>query len=251
MTPQSLNGSALPPPERWALFLDIDGTMLDIAPQPDAVVVPADLKITLPALSQRLGGAVAIVTGRDIATADRLFAPIRLAISGQHGAELRAGPSDPVRALRDPGPIAAIGKRLQALAREFPGVRIEEKGLSVGVHFRHAPDAAQAVRAAVCAEERASDDTLEAIQGKMVWDLRPRGLNKGTAVATLMTEPLFAGRIPVVLGDDRTDEDGFGAAAGLRGFGILVGAKRATAAKFLLPTPQACRDWLAEIAGAL
>jgi trehalose 6-phosphate phosphatase len=241
-------GAVLPRLERWALFLDIDGTLIDIAPTPDSVTVPRRLIATLPALATRFSGALALVSGRALATMDRLFAPLRLTAAGQHGAEFRRRPEAPVESLVAPERIARAAELLRDLPARFPGIMVEEKGLSIAIHFRNAPEAAAPTRQAAIEAVEASDGALELLEGKMVWDLRPHHITKGTAIEMLMAEPPFAGRLPVMVGDDRTDEDGFAAAARLGGAGILVGPARPTGARFRLPDPRACRAWLAALA---
>ena len=250
MGPEPLVPAAfLPPPvERWALFLDIDGTLLDIAATPETVTVSETLRATLTVLQEQLSGAVALVSGRSIGAIDRLFAPLRFTIGGQHGAELRRQPGGTVETLVEPERVAAIAAELRGLAEEFPGVEVEEKGLSIAIHFRNAPAAETPTWDAATAAAARSDGFLEVLRGKMVWDLRPHDVTKGTAIEMLLADPPFAGRVPVFLGDDRTDEDGFAAVSRLGGAGILVGLPRPTLAQFRLPDPEACRAWLDRVA---
>lgn len=240
-------GATLPPLGRWALFLDIDGTLIDLAATPDSVTIPADLHPTLSGLGRRFDGAVALVSGRALASIDRLLAPLLLAAAGQHGAEIRPSAGAETELLVE-SKIAPIVKALQHMEATHPGVLVEDKGLSVAVHFRKAPAAEEAIRRAVSEQAARSRRALEMIAGNMVWELRPRGIHKGTAVELLLSHPPFIGREPIVLGDDRTDEDAFAAAARLGGVGILVGPLRHTAAAFRLPTSESCRRWLAALA---
>lgn len=202
-----------------ALFLDFDGTLVDIAARPDRVVVDAQLPGTLEALAVRLGGAVAILTGRWLADVDGLLAPAVLAGAGLHGAERREGGRVQMR------PVGGIGEIARALRERFGGddrVLVEDKGAAVALHFRLAPK-----RAAECAQAlrdaAAAWPGLEVVTGKMVIEARAHDCNKGRALRALAREAPFAGRTPVFAGDDVTDEDGFAAARELGGYGVKVG----------------------------
>lgn len=241
-------GATLPPIGRWALFLDIDGTLLEIAAAPDSVVVPEELVGLLEALHVRLDGAVAFVSGRALSAIDRLVAPLHLAAAGQHGAEIRRNPDAPIELLIDSAKVVAAAERLRDLEARHPGVLVENKGLSIAVHFRNAPEAEPEIRQAVLKQAALSAGALEVLGGKMVWDLHPSGVTKGTAIELLLGAPPFLGRAPIVLGDDRTDEFGFEAARRQGGAGILIGPPGPTTASFRLPDPQSCRRWLGSVA---
>jgi len=204
-----------------ALFLDFDGTLVDIAARPDRVVVARGLPATLEALVGRLGGAVAIVTGRWLADVDGLLAPAELAGAGLHGAELRDGRHGHVQ-VRVVGGIGEIARALRERFGADPRVLVEDKGAAVALHYRLAPERAaectQALRAAA-----ANWPGLEIVSGKMVIEARGHGSNKGSALRRLAAERPFRGRVPVFVGDDVTDEDGFAAAAALGGYGVKVG----------------------------
>ncbi len=237
--------STPPPPlaHDIALFHDLDGSLLDLAQRPDDVVVAPHLPKLLEALRQRLGGALAIVTGRQIQTVDRLLSPLQLPAAGLHGAELRrAG------AVTETRPAATDGLA-EALRRYFgddPNVLIEDKGMAVAVHYRLAPE-----RAAECeavASALASAMGLAATKGKMVIEVLPPQANKGNAVQTLMEQAPFAGRKPVFVGDDLTDENGILVAQAMGGYGVKVGAGP-SAARYRLDSVDAVHRWLAAGAG--
>ena len=228
-----------------ALFLDFDGTLVDIQPSPDAVGVNARLHALIATLADRLDGRVAIVSGRSIAQLDVLFGGLTLATSGSHGAELRAAgmAGDTPERPREFDPVIVA---MQAFADANPGVVVEVKSFGVGLHYRGAPGAEQAAQA--LATRLAADTDLSLQHGKMVFEVRVPG-DKGQAIAQFLTEAPFAGARPVFLGDDLTDEPGFVAVARAGGAGILVGPPRDTAATYRLNDVDAVLDWL-DAAGA-
>ncbi|MBS0562200.1 MAG: trehalose-phosphatase [Proteobacteria bacterium] len=228
--------TALPPFARAALLLDLDGTLLDLAPTPDSVVVPDGLRGDLRALRGRLGDAVAVVTGRPIAQVDALLADAPFAVAGEHGGAIRHAPGDPVaRApLRDPPPEwLEAGRRIAAA---HPGALFEPKSRGFVLHYRLAPQAGAPMRAAL-------DALLDGAEGfalmaaHMAWEVKPLGADKGTAVRGLMAAPPFRGRLPIFIGDDVTDEDGMAVAREMGGAGLRV--------QDAFGAPQAVRDWLA------
>jgi trehalose 6-phosphate phosphatase len=233
-----------PAADQWALFLDVDGTLIDLAPTPDAVVVPDGLIETLERLSLRLGGALALVSGRALGTLDGLFAPWRFPGAGQHGGEIRVAPHAPPIVHADGQAVAIATARLEMVAGTLPGVFVEPKGVSTAIHFRQAPQAESAIRAALPRVLAGLETRLEASSAKMAFDIRTRGLTKGTAISVLCSTAPFAGRTPVMVGDDRTDEDGFAEVAARGGAGVLVGTPRATLAHWRLDSPAATRQWL-------
>ena len=242
-----------PPPllplARLALFLDFDGTLVELAPTPDAVIVPRDLPGLLERLRDRLGGALAVVSGRPVADIDRLLAPSRLAAAGSHGAELRASPRGEVVPLGEPLPEplhASLVALAAALRRRSPGVRAEDKGTAFALHYRQAREAEPALRAGLGGLPLGED--WEILAGHCVYEIRSRHRHKGDALRRLMSEAPFAERKPVYLGDDRTDLDGMAAAWALGGQGVAVGGLDAPKAEWALADPAAVRDWLRRLA---
>ncbi|MES2712121.1 MAG: trehalose-phosphatase [Pseudomonadota bacterium] len=238
----------LPPPppallRRASLFLDFDGTLVEIADQPDAVVVDAALRDLLSELARRLEGRLALVSGRSIAQLDALLGPIAetLTLSGSHGSEYRIDGAEerPTR----PDSLDLIEARLREAAAAETGVIVEPKSLGVALHYRQQPDYAGEAHALVTALAR--ENGLAVQHGKMMVEARLPGSDKGAAVARLMQHPAMDGTLPVFMGDDITDETGFEAARARGGAGILVGPPRATAAAYRLADPAATRRWLA------
>jgi trehalose 6-phosphate phosphatase len=211
----------LPPLSRAALLIDLDGTLLDIAPTPSSVIVPPDVPDVLRALRHLLGDAVAIVTGRPIETIDALLGDLPFAVAGEHGAAIRHAPGAPVERPNLPAPSMAWLLEAERLTAEHPGALLEVKERGFSLHYRAVPEAGPALRDGLFAMLVESDE-FELLAGSMIWELRPRGADKGTAVAALMERPPFRGRLPVFLGDDVTDEDGIRAAAAMGGAGLRV-----------------------------
>jgi trehalose 6-phosphate phosphatase len=235
-----------PPPlgARCALFLDIDGTLLELAATPSAVTVDAHIRSLLPALHDALGGACALVTGRSITDVDRLFPEHSLAIAGQHGAERRDGQGT----LHLHAPARETLDRLRKLFAEFaarhPGLLLEDKGSTLAVHYRQVPQLADEVHRAVRdALAVTRDRALQLQPGKLLVEIRPDGRDKGTAVRDFMGEAPFAGRTPVFVGDDVGDEHGFNIVQRLGGHGIKVGEGR-TRARHRLRDVASVRAWL-------
>lgn len=227
-------------PERHALFLDIDGTLIDLALTPDGVVVPQGLAQTLQDLSARLGGALALVTGRSLAYADGLFAPFSFPTAGLHGAEIRAGGklvyAEPSAA------FSAIVAALQAEMAEHPGVLVEDKGAAVALHYRLVPELEPFLEARMrhYAELAGADWALQL--GKMVFELRPARSSKGDAVERFLQDDPFAHRLPVTIGDDLTDESMFAIANARGGISVFVGPPEApTGATYRIGSPAEVR----------
>lgn len=235
------------PAGRLALFLDLDGVLAPMAPSPGAVVADPRRTAVLRVLNRSLGGRLAIVSGRTLGEIDRIADGASPSAAGVHGLERRSANGRVERP--DPSPaIAGVLDRFQAFARERPGVIVEDKGISAGLHYRQAPQAAD--EAHQIARRLASETGLTLQTGHMVLELRTPGPDKGGAVRAFMAEPPFLGARPVMLGDDLTDEAGFLAARSLGGFGVLVGSPRPTAAAFGLPDVGAVLDWLEAVAAA-
>jgi trehalose 6-phosphate phosphatase len=240
-----------PPPlaADCALFLDIDGTLLELAATPDRVHVDAHVVALLPALAARLDGALALITGRAIDDADRLFRGLRLPIAGQHGCERRA--ADGTLHVHAPAPVGLEQVRadFRRLARSHAGLLLEDKGSTLALHYRQAPRLAGHVHRAArarLATAIAEGAALRLQTGKGLVEIKPDGRDKGTAIAEYMAEPPFAGRVPVFVGDDRTDEYGFDAVASMGGWGVKVG-RGPTRAAYNLPSVATVRRWLVSL----
>jgi len=242
--------SELPAPPRVALnqtaiFLDVDGTLIEIAPTPESVVVPPDLVPMLQQLHHALDGALAIVSGRTIAVLDHLLGNTGLPMAGVHGGELRPVAGGAIAEL-NPHLPASLQEKVWAIINElkqqWPGVRGEDKGPAFSFHFRQAPEAEPALRAAIAKLDLGSE--WEILPGHMIYEIRSRGQSKAVAIERLMAMPAFAGREPVFAGDDRTDLDGIRKVAELGGAGIAVAGLKAEQAKWALPDPTAVRGWL-------
>ncbi len=234
------------PADDWALFLDVDGCLLDFADAPDAVTVPHTLRDTLSSLSRKLHGAVALVSGRSLASIDRLFAPLQLPASGLHGSEQRSAQRN-VPAPPAPPALRAIREEAADMVLAYPGALVEDKGAALGLHWRAAPQAADALRAfADVALPRLPGYCLQ--HGDSVVELRPAASDKGSAILSLLDEAPFRGRVPVFIGDDVTDESGFAIVNAHGGLSVLVGKREPSAAHYGLADPEAVRRWLAAIA---
>ncbi len=235
-----------------ALFIDVDGTLLELAPRPELVAVPPGLPALLQSLRRERGGALALVSGRRLADLDRLFAPWRGAAAGLHGAERRRADGSHVPGGSGPDDIAAaaaldrLRPELIDAARRWPGVWLEDKGRTLALHYRDAPENAAEIDAIAANLVRGAGDCLRLIAGNMVFELQPRHYGKDGAIAAFMAEPPFGGRLPVFLGDDTTDEDGFAEINRRGGVSIRAGAPAAaTTATFMLPSVAAVLAWLA------
>lgn len=223
-----------------ALFLDFDGTLADLAPEPGAVRVEQGLISTLAALYEILGGALAIVSGRRLVDLDHFLTPLRLPAAFEHGSQLRRASGEIIR-LATPDLAQALDAA-QALARRHPGLLVEPKVASVALHYRHAPELEPLCREVLAQAVGRSRD-LELISGKCVLEIKQAGIDKGRAIEIFMGEAPFAHRQPVFAGDDVTDEAGFAAVQRLHGVAVKVGAGPSVA-QFSCASPQALRAWL-------
>ncbi len=212
----------LPPLTRAALLLDLDGTLLDIAPTPGQVVVPPGLVPALARLRRLCGDALAVVTGRPIAQVDALLGEAPFAVAGEHGTAIRHAPDVPAELIELPSMPGAWRSRAEALAASHPGSLLEEKSHGLVLHYRAMPGSGPALRAGLEALLTTDPGSHVLMAAKMAWELRPVGADKGTAVHALMRRAPFAGRVPVFVGDDVTDEDGMRAARALGGIGLRV-----------------------------
>ncbi|HEX8654283.1 MAG TPA: trehalose-phosphatase [Allosphingosinicella sp.] len=237
----------IPPPplsllDGAALFLDFDGTLVELAEAPDAIRVPGELAGLLRSLATRLGGRLALVSGRALADLDRHIHCPGVAVSGSHGLELRLADGRVLPVTR-PEALDAAGEEIRRFAEAAgDGLIVEEKPASVALHFRRVPEREAEVAALV--DRLAARTGLLVQRGKMVAELRPAGADKGDALAALMREPRFAGARPLFMGDDLTDEHAFESAAALGGAGVLVGPQRETAARYRLPGVAEVARWL-------
>lgn len=230
-----------------SLFLDFDGTLVEIAETPEAVVIDARLRDVLIALYARLDGRVVLISGRPAEQLAQLLDLAVLDIVGSHGMEFRR--ADGRRTIADrPAGLRPALERMRAYAEGRPGLLVEEKPLGVALHYRQAPDETLACKA--LARDLATAHGLHFQPGKMMVEVRAAGGDKGAAIRTLMAEPRMASTRPLFMGDDHTDEPGFVAAGELGGAGILIGPPRPSAARYRLDDVAAVLEWLAAPGGA-
>jgi trehalose 6-phosphate phosphatase len=223
-----------------AFLLDFDGTLVDIAPAPDQVRVARGLVEDITRLRDRCGGALAIVSGRPVAQIETFLPGAAHAISGEHGTAIRRAPRAAIEWLSLPPTPASWRAAAQTILRAHPGVVLEDKHYGFVLHYRAAPDAGDPIRSALEHLLRDPANGYKLAPAKMAWELRPDGTDKGAAVQALMAQAPFAGRIPIFVGDDATDEDGMREARALGGIGLRVGEAFADAA--------AVRAWIARLA---
>ncbi|WP_349655845.1 trehalose-phosphatase [Xanthomonas sp. 10-10] len=240
--------SPLPSPplldDACALFLDVDGTLIDFAHSPEAVRLLPEVREAIGRLSERLQGAIALVSGRPLAQLDALFAPLLLPAAGLHGHELRSDIAARAAMPQDTSDfLHGLHRRAAALTHKHAGVLVEDKGVGVALHWRAQPDAGPDVLA-FAQDEIAQLPGYRLQPGDHVVEFVPEGSNKGLAVEQLMQTAAFAGRTPVFVGDDLTDEFGFDAANRLGGWSILVGDRAQTSARFRLDGTAAVHAWL-------
>jgi trehalose 6-phosphate phosphatase len=236
------------PPEligNYAFFLDLDGTLADIKPHPDQVVIPENVLQTLRVLAQQQHEAVALISGRSLSELDELTRHWQLPLAGVHGAERRDinGKRHDVSL---PSALSReVGEALTSALQSLPGSELEDKGIAFALHYRQAPQHQSAVLA--LAQQIVQRYPILAIQqGKCVVEIKPRGINKGEAIAAFMREAPFTGRKPVFIGDDLTDEAGFTVVNQLEGISIKVGGGD-TLARWRLPNVAAVHQWLRHI----
>jgi trehalose 6-phosphate phosphatase len=240
-------GGAPIPGAHAAVFLDIDGTLIHFADRPDAVHIDAALCELLERIRESTGGALALISGRSIGDIDELFSPARFAAAGQHGSERRS--ADGTLHFHAPlAPrLAAHAGTLRRLAQAHEGLLLEEKGTSLALHYRNAPHAAELAEREVRRIVEGLGDDFELQAGKFVLEVKPSGKDKGTAIAEFMAEPPFAGRSPVFVGDDLTDELGFELVNRIGGETVKVGPGP-TRARWRLGNADDVRRWLADFA---
>ncbi len=231
----------------WAIFIDIDGTLLEMAPRPDAVIVPAGLVSMLGVLADRLGGALALSTGRSVAEADRLLTPLKLVTSGVHGTEVRSS-QDGAAAMLMPPVSAALLKEVMEVARMSPEILVETKGAGVAVHYRQVPELRPVLEIELgrIADRR---DTIVLRPGRRVLEIIPKGYTKGAGLAWLMRRPPFEGRRPIMIGDDYGDESALSVAQSLGGIGLRVAGEYFAPEVADFSGVVATRAWLTAVAG--
>ncbi|MGP9813574.1 trehalose-phosphatase [Rhodopseudomonas sp. NSM] len=240
-------GALVPHLDQCALLLDIDGTLLDMAPTPREVWVPPELEQTLRALHERTSGALALVSGRSINDIDLIFAPLKLPAVGGHGAEMRLLSSGDYAATNVPPLDPELKSRLAAIARISPGILLEDKGYSLALHYRLAPHTEKAIYESVAAIRAENPHApLEVLPGKSVCEIKHAGVTKATGVLELMKHEPFKGRRPVFLGDDVTDETVFAIMPELRGIAFSVGRHSDIVAGHF-DEPRDVRAWLAQL----
>lgn len=234
----------------WALLLDVDGTLLEFADEPMAVRVEPPLHSLLRALHRALDGALALVSGRQLADIDRLFGQPDWVAVGLHGLErrdahgqLHAQPTDPARR-------AQLQRAVQSLVTRLPAVRVEDKGAAIALHCRQSPK----LWPALLTDARALLPGLPGYElqpGNLVVEFKPAGSDKGQAVRDLLATPWGGGRLPVYLGDDLTDEHAFAVVNAADGISVRVGSRTPTLARFTLSDPRAVHAWLQHVLDTL
>lgn len=240
----SLPRAEAPPAARpdWAYFLDVDGTLIDIADTPDAVQVDAALLDLIARLHRASGGAVALVSGRAVADLQRRLGRLRLPLAGQHGLE-RCDAAGKLHLQRPPASRRAIKAALAPVLARHPGLLLEDKGLALALHYRRAPHLAAYAQRLMARLAVAAGPGLELQRGKRVAELKPPGVDKGTAVTAYLAEAPFKGRRPVFIGDDLNDEHAFAEVNRRDGVSIKVG-RGASCARYRLRDVAAVRTWL-------
>jgi trehalose 6-phosphate phosphatase len=232
-----------------AFLLDIDGTLLDLAPTPREVWVPPDLRETLSRLRERTSGALALVSGRSLNDIDLIFAPEVFPAVGGHGAEMRVSIDSEAVAIHAPPMDKELKRRLAAIAKLSPGILLEDKGYSLALHYRLAPHAEKAIYEAVALiRSEMPEAPIEVLPGKCVCEIKQYGFDKATGVRELMTHQPFRDRCPVFIGDDVTDESVFAIMPNLGGLAFSVG-RRVQGVAGHFDEPRDVRAWLTRLIG--
>lgn len=242
-TMHTASARSLQPGSDWALFLDVDGTILHLRDTPDGVEAGENLLSILEVILGRLAGAVALVSGRSIDNLDDLFKPHRLPTAGLHGLERRDA-SGTVHKVEEPEALDELRPPLLQLAGTSTKIILEDKGHALAVHYRLDPGLGADIKNQVEELVRPFASDLHVIHGKMVSEIKPWLADKGSAIRDFMGEPPFKSRLPVFIGDDTTDEDGFEYVNKLNGYSIRVGDCAETAARYSLPGVDEVIDWL-------
>jgi len=238
-----MSAAGLPPYSAfWCFFLDVDGTLLEIAERPELVHVEDATRDLLAGVREAAGGALALISGRTVADLDVLFAPLVLPAAGQHGVERRDALGRIHRHVFDEAALRRVAVRLASFA-QANGLLFEDKGHALALHYRQAPARAGAARAEMDQAARELGPDFDVLAGKNVFELKPCGRDKGVAVEEYMAERPFAGRTPVFIGDDVTDEFGFGVVNRLGGHSVKVG-EGDTVARWRLADTRTVAEWL-------
>ena len=231
---------------QWCLFLDVDGTLIELTDSPMDTYAEPELKALLGQVSERLGGAVALVSGRSIEYLDALFDPLRLPAAGLHGVERRKASGVMHGASFVDAQLNHARTAVDALVNAHPGTSVEDKGRTIAVHFRMAPGSEAAVRQALIDIAKPLGHNYHIQEGNMVLEIKPRGFTKASAIQAFMTEAPFSGRKPVFVGDDLTDQDGFRLVEDQGGISIAVGDR--VHGQYRFENAVAVRSWLHGIA---
>lgn len=237
-------------PQTCALFLDMDGTLLDLAPTPKSVRVPDGLIPLLQNLTLIFDGAIAIITGRMISDADQILAPLRLPASGVHGSELRKSADAEIERVSAALPDDLVVS-LRKLALQIPGVLVEPKGPGLAIHYRLAPHAEAEILATLDGLLDRHAGAFELMPGKRLFEIIPSGLSKGTALAALAALPKFRDRMPIMIGDDVGDEPAFAVAEGMHGFALRVAGEQYLEDISDFAGPRSVVNWLDQLARRL
>ena len=231
-----------------ALFFDVDGTLIDIAERPNDVVVPDSLVAALSELHASMSHAIAFVSGRRIETLDAFFSPLQFAAAGVHGGQIRLAPNSGIETRAAPTLPSVFVAKLYKAAETFSGVVVEDKGLSVALHWRQAPACGNQLGLLLNSiVENEPNVGAHVLEGRFVFEIKPLGINKGDAIRILLEQPEFAGRRPIVLGDDTTDLSAFAMVRMLGGEAFSVGSLMQGANDWF-ESPQAVRDWIVTLA---
>jgi trehalose 6-phosphate phosphatase len=247
VTPSTTTSFSLPlgPDSRWALFIDLDGTLLDDCPKPERVVATQDVIRLLPALQRTFNGAVALLSGRPIRDIDRILFPLQLPCAGLHGAERRSSDGNVSHLSVDSDVLSAVRSAAAGVGGRR-GVAFEDKHLGFAVHTRATPSAFEETEVSIAAIAERSQGVFRLLRGHNVIELVPHAASTGHAVVAFLDEPAFAGRRPLVFGDDAADADAFRAAIERKGVSIAVG-DHAPNSEHWVPSPRECRRLLAEL----
>ena len=240
----------LTPAPGWALFLDVDGTILHLRDTPDGIEAGENLLNIMELILARLDGAVALVSGRGIDTLDSMFTPHQLPTAGLHGLERRSA-DGVLHTVDEPAALEELRPQLLTLATASTKVILEDKGHALAIHYRLEPELGDQIKDRVEELVEPFSSELHVMHGKMVTELKSRLADKGTAIRDFMTEAPFKGRTPVFIGDDTTDEDGFAYVNGQDGYSVRVGDSAESAARYSLPGVDDVIDWLEGWPGSL